>query len=81
MLKSMLPNFQRKVEKNIDYKRDIECMLSPFGSYALGGYIRGADIDVVLVCPTMVRRTDFYKLFPELLKQQPTITDVEVRNN
>lgn len=79
LLNTMISNFQRKVEKNTDYKRgDIECILSPFGSYGLGGYIRNADIDLVLLCPWIVRRTDFYKFFPELLKQHPTVRDVEV---
>lgn len=79
LLNTIVPNFQRKVEKHTDYKRgDIECILSPFGSYGLGGYIRNADIDLVLLCPWIVRRQDFYSFFPELLKQHPTVRDVEV---
>lgn len=80
LLNTILPNFQRKIERDIEYKRgDIECILSPFGSYALGGHLRNADIDVVLVSPAMVRRNEFYKYFPELLKQHATITGVEVK--
>lgn len=75
-----MPNFERKVAQTLDCKRnDIKCLLSPFGSYALGGYIRGADIDVVLICPWSVKRNQFFEVFSDLLKQQPTIRDVDVR--
>ncbi|GAA5805832.1 hypothetical protein HPULCUR_011358 [Helicostylum pulchrum] len=78
LLHSTAANFQRKTISYHDYKRgEIECILSPFGSYSLGGYIRGADIDLVLLCPWIVRRNDFYRFLPELLKAQPTVRDVE----
>ncbi|KAG0749253.1 hypothetical protein G6F57_002609 [Rhizopus arrhizus] len=78
LLQNILVNFQRAVTKDLDWKRsDIECFLSPFGSYALGGYIRDADIDLVLVCPIQVLRKYFFKFFPQLLKQQASVSNVE----
>ena len=73
LLKTLLPSFARKIDRG-----DIECLLLPFGSYAVGGYIRDADIDLVLICPWAVRRNDWCKWFPELLKQQPTVREVEL---
>ncbi|KAG2208280.1 hypothetical protein INT47_006136 [Mucor saturninus] len=79
LLHNLIASFQRKVQRNNDYKRgEIECLLSPFGSYALGGYTKGADIDLVLICPWIVKRNDFFKIVPELLKFQPTVRDVEI---
>ncbi|KAG2236199.1 hypothetical protein INT48_003818, partial [Thamnidium elegans] len=78
LLNSTILNFQRKIISYHDYKRgEIQCILSPFGSYSLGGYICGADIDLVLLCPWIVKRNDFFKFLPELLKTQPTVRDVE----
>ncbi|CAO3665331.1 unnamed protein product [Rhizopus microsporus] len=78
LLEAILPSFSRAVAKEHDWKRgDIGCTLLPFGSYALGGYLRNADIDLILVCPQSVHRRDFFKLFPPLLKQQPQVTGLE----
>jgi poly(A) polymerase len=79
LLEQTLPNFGRVVAKERDYKKGpIAMKLSKFGSFALGGYIRNADIDLVLLCPFVVRRFDFNKILPELLRQQATIQDVNV---
>lgn len=71
--------FTRAVADENNYRRgEISCLLSPFGSYGLGGYIRNADIDIVLICPQMVKRRDFFRFFPNTLKQLATIRDIEV---
>ncbi|KAI9245572.1 Poly(A) polymerase central domain-containing protein [Sporodiniella umbellata] len=78
LLQRILLNFQAVAAKEIEWKRgEIECLLSPFGSYGLGGYIRGADIDLVLVCPQVVTRKLFFSIFPHLLKQQPLVNRIE----
>lgn len=78
LLQATVINFQRKITSYNDVKREIECRLSAFGSYSLGGYIRGADIDLVLICPRTVKSSDFFRFLPELLKVQPTVRDIEV---
>lgn len=79
LLEQTIPNFGRAVAKEIGYKKGpITMKLSKFGSYALGGYIRHADIDLVLLCPQVVKRVDFNRILPALLKQQATIEDVTV---
>ncbi|KAI7902857.1 Poly(A) polymerase central domain-containing protein [Cokeromyces recurvatus] len=79
LLQSTLRNFVRDVIKENDYKRtDLNCILLPFGSYGLGGYLRNADIDLVLICPWLVKRNAFNKFFPDNLKHLATIRDVEV---
>ncbi|RCH93110.1 hypothetical protein CU098_003993 [Rhizopus stolonifer] len=78
LLQRILVNFQAEVAKELDWKRgDIECLLSPFGSYGLGGYIRDADIDLVLVCPFQVQRKLFFRFFPKKLKQQTLVSNIE----
>lgn len=82
LLHSLVASFNRKIQSINDYKRgEIDSFLSPFGSYALGGYTKDADIDIVLICPWIVKRSDFFKIIPELLKLQPTVRDVEVTIN
>ncbi|CEP09692.1 hypothetical protein [Parasitella parasitica] len=79
LLNVTLSNFTRAVSDENNYKgKDISCLLIPFGSYGLGGYIRDADIDIVLICPLMVKRKDFFELFPKTLHQLPAIRGVEI---
>ncbi|KAI8365109.1 Poly(A) polymerase central domain-containing protein [Blakeslea trispora] len=78
LFRSTLHEFVRSVKKEHGYKRDIAPpILSPFGSYALGGYVKNADIDIVMVAPYWIKRNDFFKFFPNILKQLATIRDVE----
>ncbi|XP_005097913.1 poly(A) polymerase beta [Aplysia californica] len=47
-----------------------------FGSYRMGVHTKGADIDTLCVAPRHVERSDFFKSFFELLKQQPEVRDL-----
>ncbi|KAI8642434.1 Poly(A) polymerase central domain-containing protein [Parasitella parasitica] len=82
LLKIIQSNFTRAVLDENNYRGgDISCLLLPFGSYGLGGYIRNADIDIVLICPHMVKRKDFFEFFPKILNQISAVQDVEVIKN
>lgn len=79
MLRNTMVRFQNIVAKNMYWKRqDIECILSPFGSFGLGGYIKNDVVELALVCPYQIHRSDFFKFFPELLKEQSLINNIEV---
>ncbi|XP_028174495.1 poly(A) polymerase type 3-like isoform X4 [Ostrinia furnacalis] len=47
-----------------------------FGSYRLGVHCSGADIDALCVVPRYIDRTDFFKSFLELLKEQPEVKEL-----
>ncbi|XP_050405293.1 poly(A) polymerase type 3 isoform X1 [Patella vulgata] len=66
-------------EKNNIPENKAECFggkVFTFGSYRLGVHTKGADIDTLCVAPRHVERTDFFKSFHELLKQQPEVKDL-----
>ncbi|KAI8074130.1 Poly(A) polymerase central domain-containing protein [Gongronella butleri] len=74
LLKSLIPSFNRQcIQENMPKRTDFTCQLVPFGSYGLGSHIKGADIDLVLLAPVVVRRKDFFNFLPNLLRAQPTV--------
>lgn len=46
-----------------------------FGSYRLGVYHKGADIDALCVAPRNIERADYFSSFYAILKQQPEVTE------
>lgn len=47
-----------------------------FGSYRLGVYGPGSDIDTLVVVPKHVTREDFFNLFVEILRKRPEMEDI-----
>ncbi|KAJ8654223.1 hypothetical protein O0I10_010171 [Lichtheimia ornata] len=78
-LRGLIPELISRITQTSSVKRDnFECQLQPFGSYGLGGYITGADIDLVFLGAAPVRRKQFFSIFPQLLKRTSRVANVEV---
>ena len=60
---------------------EIDCQIIPFGSYGLGAHLVDSDMDLVFLGTAHVRRRDFFHVLPDLLKDQATIEDVEVKRS
>lgn len=48
-----------------------------FGSYRLGVYGPGSDIDTLVVVPKHVTRDDFFSVFIELLRKRPELQKIQ----
>lgn len=80
MLRLLIPTLVRQIAVEYGLKQDdFQCQILPFGSYGLGANLIDSDIDVVFLAPSEVRRSDFFRIFPSILKEQATVQDVEVR--
>ncbi|KAK6205461.1 Poly(A) polymerase central domain-containing protein [Scheffersomyces amazonensis] len=56
--------------------RDSGGKIFTFGSYRLGVYGPGSDIDTLVVVPKHVTRNDFFEVFVELLKGRPELEEM-----
>ncbi|KAG2220825.1 hypothetical protein INT45_004486 [Circinella minor] len=67
---ALVPEFEEEIARRKTFPRgDFKCQLKPFGSYGLGGYLAGADIDIVLLGTRDVERRDFYRTFRGALRR------------
>ncbi|OWB56453.1 hypothetical protein B5S28_g2354 [[Candida] boidinii] len=57
--------------------RDAGGKIFTFGSYRLGVYGPGSDIDTLVVVPKHVTREDFFKIFEELLQKRPELNKIQ----
>lgn len=56
--------------------RDAGGKIFTFGSYRLGVYGPGSDIDTLVVVPKHVTRQEFFEVFTELLKRRPELEEI-----
>lgn len=79
LLRLLIPRLSEEIAWEHNIKADeIDCQIMPFGSYGLGAHLADSDMDLVFLGAAHVRRRDFFLFFPDLLKDQATIEDVEV---
>ncbi|KAF4466746.1 poly(A) polymerase [Fusarium albosuccineum] len=72
---------QEKEPKNEVLIRNARGKVFTYGSYRLGVYGPGSDIDTLIVAPKYVTREDYFKYFPDLLVSMApsnAITDLAV---
>ncbi|RBR11862.1 uncharacterized protein FIESC28_08809 [Fusarium coffeatum] len=72
---------QEKEPKNEVLIRNARGRVFTYGSYRLGVYGPGSDIDTLIVAPKYVTREDYFKYFPDLLVSmapKDAITDMAV---
>lgn len=66
-----------KTKKTHDYVQDISvAKVFTFGSYRLGTHVRGTDIDMLLITPRHIGRSDFFDTFYKRLQVHPKITEL-----
>ncbi|ESO08981.1 hypothetical protein HELRODRAFT_74014 [Helobdella robusta] len=64
-------------EKKIPQNSNLRAKVYPFGSYKLGIYAKGADIDTLVVAPEQIDRMDFFASFTKMLRREPGVTNVQ----
>ncbi|KAJ1337456.1 poly(A) polymerase [Microdochium nivale] len=70
---------RRKEPHNQVLIRDARCEIFTYGSYLLGVYGPGSDIDTLVSAPKYVSREDYFEIFPDLIEEMApkgAITDL-----
>ncbi|KAK9450274.1 Poly(A) polymerase central domain-containing protein [Limtongia smithiae] len=79
-LQSLTEDFVRTVsmQKGMSegMARDAGGKIFTFGSYRLGVYGPGSDIDTLVVVPKHVTRDNFFDVFQKLLRQRPELEEI-----
>lgn len=81
---SMLNNLAKawirevSVERNLPEitAENVGGLVCTFGSYRLGVYHKGADIDAIIIVPRHITRNDYFTTFYNKLKENPSINNV-----
>lgn len=65
--------------KNMDegMAKDAGGKIFTFGSYRLGVYGPGSDIDTLVVFPKHINREDFFTVFEKILRQRPELEEIQ----
>lgn len=80
ILQSLASEFVYRVSRNKNMSegmsRDAGGKIFTFGSYRLGVYGPGSDIDTLVVVPKHVTRDDFFTVFQELLRERKELDEI-----
>ncbi|KAH3686424.1 hypothetical protein WICPIJ_002603 [Wickerhamomyces pijperi] len=79
-LQTLASEFVYRVSRNKNMSegmsRDAGGKIFTFGSYRLGVYGPGSDIDTLVVVPKHVTRDDFFSVFQELLRERKELDEI-----
>lgn len=66
------------INKNMNegMAKDAGGKIFTFGSYRLGVYGPGSDIDTLVVVPKHVTRSDFFEVFDKILRKRPELEEI-----
>ncbi|ORY91208.1 Poly(A) polymerase central domain-domain-containing protein [Syncephalastrum racemosum] len=79
LLRLLTPTLIRHiVREEPRLKADFTCQLVPFGSCALEAHTEGSDMDFALIAPQQVKRNDFFRIYSSILREQTTVSEVNV---
>lgn len=81
---SMLNNLAKEWIREVSMERNLPeitaenvgGLVCTFGSYRLGVYHKGADIDAIVIVPRHITRVDYFSTFYNKLKENPSINNV-----
>ncbi|XP_022167014.1 poly(A) polymerase type 3 [Myzus persicae] len=81
---SMLNNLAKEWIREVSMERNLPeitaenvgGLVCTFGSYRLGVYHKGADIDAIVIVPRHITRADYFATFYNKLKENPSINNV-----
>ncbi|ODQ61269.1 hypothetical protein WICANDRAFT_28713 [Wickerhamomyces anomalus NRRL Y-366-8] len=80
LLQSLAQQFVYKVSKNKNMSegmaKDAGGKIFTYGSYRLGVYGPGSDIDTLVVVPKHVTRDDFFTVFDEILRARSELEEI-----
>lgn len=80
LFQKLVQEFVFTVSKNKNMSdgmaRDAGGKIFTFGSYRLGVYSPGSDIDTLVVVPKHVTRDDFFTVFEKILRERPELEEI-----
>lgn len=80
LFQKMVQEFVYTVSKNKNMSdgmaRDAGGKVFTFGSYRLGVYGPGSDIDTLVVVPKHVGREDFFTVFEQIIRKRPELEEI-----
>jgi len=76
MVQEFVFTVSKKKNMSDGMARDAGGKIFTFGSYRLGVYGPGSDIDTLVVVPKHVAREDFFSVFEQILRKRPELEEI-----
>lgn len=76
MVQEFVYNVSKKKNMSDGMAKDAGGKIFTFGSYRLGVYGPGSDIDTLIVVPKHIMREDFFTTFDQMIRQRPELEEI-----